>query len=136
MTRRGDARPAGAGSGHAIVVFGRGYAVDALGGLPWLADRDVVYWGDLDTHGFAILDRFRSTFPRVRSMLMDRETLLAHRAMWVVEKERHPGGLTRLTDGEARVFAELASDVHGPAVRLEQERIRFGWVKGALARLL
>jgi hypothetical protein len=55
--------------------------------------------------------------------------------MWVTEKERHPGGLTRLTEPEARVFAELASDVHGTAVRLEQERIRFGAVRDAIARL-
>ena len=42
------------------------------------ASLDLVYWGDLDTHGFAILNRLRECFPHARSMLMDRATLLAH----------------------------------------------------------
>ena len=67
----------------AIVIFGGGYAVDVLERLDWLADLDLVYWGDLDTHGFAILNRLRRRFPHARSILMDRETLLAHRSQWV-----------------------------------------------------
>lgn len=39
----------------------------------------VHYWGDLDTHGSAILDRLRAWLPQTRSFLMDRETLLDHR---------------------------------------------------------
>ena len=35
----------------AMVIFGGGYAVPALEPLGWLADLDVVYWGDIDTHG-------------------------------------------------------------------------------------
>ena len=69
----------------AIVIFGGGYAVAVLEPLGWLADLDVVYWGDIDTHGFAILNRLRHRFPHARSMLMDRATLLAHRDQWVTE---------------------------------------------------
>ena len=58
-----------------MVIFGGGYAVGLLESLAWLADLDVVYWGDIDTHGFAILDRLRRHFPRLRSVLMDRATL-------------------------------------------------------------
>lgn len=63
--------------GDAIVIFGGGYAVDALGPLGWLTDLDLTYWGDIDTHGFAILNRLRHRFGHARSMLMDRATLLA-----------------------------------------------------------
>ena len=35
----------------AVVIWGRGYAVSVLEPLAWLADTDVVYWGDIDTHG-------------------------------------------------------------------------------------
>ena len=63
---------------RAIVVFGSGFALTGLTRLPWLSDKDLVYWGDIDTHGFAILDRLRARFGSVRSILMDRETLLAH----------------------------------------------------------
>ena len=80
--------------GDAIVIFGGGYAVDVLEPLGWLADLDLVYWGDIDTHGFAILNRLRHRFGHARSMLMDRATLLAHRGQWVTEPRpdgRHPG---------------------------------------------
>ena len=47
----------------AMVIFGAGYAVPVLEPLGWLFGRDVVYWGDIDTHGFAILHRLRRRFP-------------------------------------------------------------------------
>ncbi|MCV2488270.1 DUF2220 domain-containing protein [Geodermatophilus sp. YIM 151500] len=110
------------------VLLGGGYAVGRLAPLRWLADRDVHYWGDIDTHGLAILDRLRASFPRVRSLLMDRATLLAHRSQWVREGTPTRAALPRLTDAEAELHAELVGDVHGPAVRLEQERIRISAV--------
>jgi hypothetical protein len=69
-----------------IVFWGKGFDVDSVGRLPWLAETDVIYWGDIDTHGFAILDRLRAWLPQTRSVLMDRETLLAHRDRWVTEE--------------------------------------------------
>jgi hypothetical protein len=50
-----------------IIIFGLGYGIEQLACVPWLADKTVLYWGDLDTHGFAILDRLRALLPaRVR----------------------------------------------------------------------
>ncbi len=43
----------------AMVIFGRGYAVPTLESLTWLADTELCYWGDIDTHGLAILSRLR-----------------------------------------------------------------------------
>jgi hypothetical protein len=36
----------------------------------------VLYWGDLDTHGFAILDELRAHCPHAESLLMNRATFL------------------------------------------------------------
>jgi hypothetical protein len=118
-----------------IVVFGLGYGVDRLAALPWLSKRQVVYWGDLDTHGFAILSRLRSVSPHAASFLMDRETLLAHRGLWVREPEPHRGELPGLSQEERKLYEELRDDRLGDAVRLEQERIGFGWVRAELSRL-
>jgi hypothetical protein len=117
---------------QAMVIWGRGYAVDALAPLRWLADLDVVYWGDIDTHGFAILSRLRGMFPGVRSMLMDRETLLAHPDQWVREPSPVTGVLAGLTAAEAALCADLAEGVYGDRVRLEQERVSFGAVERAM----
>jgi hypothetical protein len=113
-----------------IVIFGLGYGVEILSGIPWLAERDLRYWGDIDTYGFHILDRLRATFPRAQSFLMDRSTLLAHEALWVREENPYKGELVRLTESERVVYGGLQG------VRLEQERIRYGWLLDALTRAL
>ena len=64
---------------RAVALFGGGYAVSVLEQLHWLDDREIVYWGDIDTHGFAILDRLRRRFPRTHSLLMDRDAAGARR---------------------------------------------------------
>lgn len=116
----------------AIVVFGEGYGVTVLEGVPWLASRDVIYWGDLDTHGFAILSRLRERVPTVRSVLMDRETLLAHREQLVIEPSPTDADSGYLTPDEEALYRDLIEDRYGRSVRLEQERIRFSAVRSAL----
>jgi hypothetical protein len=101
-----------------------GMGVSVLGELHWLRDRPALYWGDIDTHGFVILDRARAALPLARSVLMDETTLLAHRAWWVEEKDPHKeADLQRLTGAERAVFDRLRANLWGQAVRLEQERI-------------
>ncbi|MGV9710634.1 Wadjet anti-phage system protein JetD domain-containing protein [Gordonia sp. NPDC003424] len=108
---------------RSAAIFGGGYAAAVIGALRWLRDREVYYWGDIDTHGFAILDRVRVTIPQARSMLMDTATLLAHRSLWGTEPSQVERPLPHLTPDEAVLYRELLDDAHGPRVRLEQERI-------------
>jgi hypothetical protein len=118
----------------AIVIFGDGYAVNVLERLTWLADLELGYWGDVDTHGFAILNRLRHRFPRARSILMDRDTLLAHQSQWVTESIPTRAALDRLTPAEQALYADLVDGTFGPAIRLEQERISFAALEQALGR--
>lgn len=120
---------------RALVVFGQGYALEKLGEVPWLASRRLFYWGDIDTHGFAMLDRFRGHFPGAQSLLMDRATFLAHRSLWVTEKTPSTESLKRLTEPENALHRELLRGTQGERLRLEQERIGFGWVRAALEKL-
>ncbi len=116
----------------AIAIFGGGYALTRLDVLAWPVERRVHYWGDIDTHGFAILARLRERFPHVRSLLMDRATLLAHESQWVREPSPITAPLELLTAEETDLYRDLVEDALGDAVRLEQERIRFGAVEAAL----
>ena len=111
----------------AVVLMARGYAVDRLHELPWLQAADAVhYWGDLDTHGLAILGRVRGHLPQVQSLLMDEATLLAHRSLWVTEPQPHRAdAIEHLDAAEQALYRDLRSDRWGVRVRLEQERI--GW---------
>jgi hypothetical protein len=116
----------------AVVFLGEGYAASRLQSLRWLEQRTVVYWGDIDTHGFRILDRLRSHFPQARSMLMDRTTLLAHETQWVTEPSPIRDPLIRLTADEQALYHDLVEDSFGTAVRLEQERVNYSILQDAL----
>lgn len=117
----------------ALALFGAGYGFSALRDAAWLQDCEVLYWGDLDTHGFRILDQLRAAHPHVGSVLMDRATLLEHRDAWGSEPTPATAALTRLTAEESELYQSLADGEFGSAVRLEQELIGWDW---ALARLL
>jgi hypothetical protein len=118
-----------------IVLFGRGFFSALLGEAQWLLEVEVVYWGDIDTHGFAILDRFRVHVPHTQSMLMDRDTLLEHEAQWGVEPAPTDTPLTHLTKAEAELYDELRYDRIRPRVRLEQELVAFTAIQRAVAEL-
>lgn len=113
----------------AVVLMARGYAVERLHELPWLRAADAVhYWGDLDTHGLAIFGRLRGHLPQVRSLLMDEATLLAHRALWVTEPQPHRADvIEHLDTTEQALYHDLRGDRWGVRVRLEQERIGWGY---------
>jgi hypothetical protein len=121
------------------VAFMRmGLAVDQLEAIGWLrgAPRHL-YWGDLDTHGFAILARARRRFPNTVSVLMDEDTLLAHRKLWVREptpcRVESPEGLTV---AELAVYEGLRANRWGERVRLEQERIAWPAALEAISNAL
>lgn len=118
---------------ESMVIFGAGYGFDAVAEATWLRDKAIYYWGDIDTHGFAILDQLRSHFPQARSLLMDRETLLTHRSLCVEEDTPTQRDLVRLLPDEAHLYDDLRNDRIGHALRLEQERIGFVHVQSALA---
>ncbi len=123
------------GLSDALIVFGSGYGFDALKQARWLDERELYYWGDLDTHGFAILNQLRAVFPRVRSFLMDGATLMAHRSAWGVEPKQETKDLRHLTAEEAAVYDDLRFNRYVEQLRLEQERIAFAAVTNAAGRL-
>jgi hypothetical protein len=110
-----------------VVLFGEGFRVSRVGRLPWLTGVPVHYWGDLDTHGFAILDQLRAWLPQTQSFLMDRDTLLEHRERWGREPSPTSAALTRLTVAERSVYEDLVTDRYAERVRLEQERVDWTW---------
>ena len=116
----------------AMVVFGAGYGFDNLAAAPWLQEKEIYYWGDIDTHGFAILNQLRGLLPHVVSFLMDQRTLLAHRALWGAEMQPETGTLTRLNSEESALYDQLRQNHWGERIRLEQERIGFDFLREAL----
>lgn len=115
-----------------LALYGAGYGFSSLRDAGWLRGCRVLYWGDIDTHGFRILDQLRAVHPHVESVLMDKPTLMAHRDAWGTEPSPSRATLTRLNADETALYEALGNDTYGPKVRLEQELINWGW---ALERL-
>jgi hypothetical protein len=118
-----------------MVVFGSGYGFEMLAQAKWLNRCAIHYWGDIDTHGFAILDQLRAYFPHAESFLMDRGTLMAHKQQWVSEPHPLSRDLDRLRTEERSLYDDLRNNRISRGVRLEQEKIGFGWIKTALKSL-
>lgn len=101
-----------------IVVWGKGYGVASIKNSELLKSVDLIYWGDLDAQGFEILSQFRSYFPHVKSLLMDRMTFDKY-------FENDHGTPSRvdmqlnLTPEEEELYQYLKSNNY----RLEQEKI-------------
>lgn len=115
-----------------LAIFGAGYGWEALARARWLERCAVHYWGDIDTHGFGILDQLRCHVPHAASLLMDRATLDAHQASWGREDQPRRDDLQRLTPDEFRLYDELRADRIRPALRLEQEHLHYAWVRARL----
>jgi len=112
-----------------VAIDGHGNVAQQLAAIGWIRDAEAVYWGDLDSHGLRILSQARGAGLSLASCLMDEETLVAFRDLWVVEPQPFRGALVHLTEPEQAVLAALRE--HGD-VRLEQERIEWNY---AIARL-
>lgn len=120
---------------RAMVIFGAGYGWEALSQAQWLHQCQMYYWGDIDTHGFAILDQLRLHFPHVQSLMMDEATLLAHQTVWGQEPQPTHRELPRLTPTEKALYEGLSQHQWQASLRLEQEHIGFGWVQHALRQI-
>jgi hypothetical protein len=121
----------------AVVLFGLGYGIETLRDVEWLRRRRLVYWGDIDTHGYHILSRCREWWPTLESLLMDEATLKAQASLAVEEPatSRDSTFPNRLTDGERQAFSALLENRYGHCVRIEQERIPFGAVVSAVCQI-
>jgi len=119
---------------EATLIFGSGYGFEALKRATWLQQCDVYYWGDLDTHGFAILNQLRVSFPDAQSFLMDQATMMNHQYAWGVEPKQEKKDLQYLQPEEATMYDALRWNRLGDQLRLEQERIAFVAVKKALEK--
>ena len=60
---------------------------------------------------------------------------MEHQPLWGVEPSPETGALIRLTAEESALYDQLRHDELGSHLRLEQERIGFEWLVGALEGL-
>ncbi len=116
---------------NSIVIFGSGYKISLLKSVEWLKNKDIIYWGDIDEDGFAILSNLRGYFPQIKSIMMDIQTIekFIHLKVHYNKKSATKEKLSNLTKDEMLVYERLKNDFYAKNFRLEQERIPFEYVK-------
>lgn len=105
---------------NAVVIFGGGDAAALLANALWLMKSRILYWGDMDARGYAILGRLRKEYYHTESVLMNFQTLEIHRR-WSVKVPATSLEVLGLNADEQAALEILLSE----GLRLEQERIPF-----------
>lgn len=120
-----------------VAVHGSGYAAAELATLPWVMSAGkVLYWGDIDIDGLAILGGLRARLPNVLALLMDEQTLLAYRDLWSEDAIARPRTIASLDGNEVKLLQDLGAGRWGVGVRLEQERIPWLDAEAAISTVL
>lgn len=105
----------------AAIWSGGGFNIGYLKNATWLLKKKIIYWGDIDEHGFQILHQLRSYYSHAQSVMMDRETFNAFRIYAVNGSRNKSESLPLLTEEENELFQYLKTlDKDN---RLEQEEI-------------
>lgn len=117
-----------------MAIYGGGFKVEILKKALWLKSKTIIYWGDIDVHGFLILSMVRRYFPAAQSILMDEETFLQHmdlcgKGVGGGEKENSP---LNLTEAELKLFRRIAAE----NLRLEQEHLPQEYIAAQFKRFL
>jgi len=116
--------------------MGNGFAVRRLAEVPWLKEKRVLYWGDIDLSGFSILAQFRACHPHAESLMMDLKTWQAFNS----QSQKHEAAQSisddelRFLTSEERAMVEMLRSNSG--LRLEQEHVDFECIKAAILFLL
>ena len=106
---------------ESIAIFGEGFQIGLLKNARWLLDKQIIYWGDIDAHGFQILSQIRGYFPQTRSCMMDFDTFNDFKDLTISGVDTNVSELTHLTPEEHQLFTYLLENKERN--RLEQEKI-------------
>jgi hypothetical protein len=109
-----------------VAIFGKGFGVVSLKDAAWLANKQIIYWGDIDPHGFQILSQIRGYFPQTQSCMMDLDTFREFEDLATTGACTDVTELEHLTPEEHLLFSHLCSLETNN--RLEQEKIHHRYV--------
>ena len=109
-----------------LCLYAGGYGILSCSQSRLLAESDLVYFGDLDEHGFAILDKFRSLYPHTQSFCMDLQTLNDHKN-YCIQGKAYTSSYKHLTQDEWETLLSLQEA--DATYLLEQERISVSYIQ-------
>jgi len=114
-----------------IAVFGGGANVSWMDAL-WLREKNIGYWGDIDTWGFKLLSDARRYIPDLNSIMMDKLTFIKFQQRAISEPVPADTLPPNLLAEEIELFKELRQGIYGDS-RLEQERLSSDYIQDQLS---
>lgn len=115
---------------HAIAVRGSGHAATRLATIDWITNAThLIYWGDIDQHGYLILNNLRAALARpVPSVHMNQATYNSYVTFGTrTDAKGRPIKITKtappqhLQPDEQVVYDRLTDPEHTGPLRIEQE---------------
>ncbi len=119
---------------NTIAIFGGGANLSWMN-AKWLSDKNIGYWGDIDTWGFKFLSDARQYIPDLRAIMMDKETMIEFEQRTVPEPSPVDKCPPNLYANEIKLFEELQQGKYRSS-RLEQERISADYIEKKLLKWL
>jgi hypothetical protein len=104
--------------GSIAIWSGGGFNISYLANIDWLKNKEIYYWGDIDTAGFHILSQLRSYYSHAKSIMMDKLTF----NKFYDKGEGKPIPTVELKGLKPDEFS-LYSIIREGNLRLEQEKI-------------
>lgn len=120
-----------------MVIFGLGYGIGDIAAAAWLKEKRIIYWGDIDTHGFGILSMLRGRLPHIESIMMSSRDIDQNRDIAGNESNetRRTDTLVNLADDELIAYARLLPGGDCEGLRIEQERVPYSRLLDTLRNL-
>lgn len=117
---------------NTLALLGAGDAVSLFRQMDWLKRFRIVYWGDMDTHGFEALSLLRVNYPQTTSVMMDLESFRRFRRFAKPASPYASRSELHLSESESSLFKVLNTE----GQLLEQERITLSYANSQLRAAL
>jgi len=108
---------------NSIIIWWKWFNISNIKNIEWLNKKEILYWWDLDSHGFKILVQCRKYFKHTKSLFMDKEVYDKYKqyiVKWkILSKEEEKNLEKFLTKQEFSLFEYLNQNKK----RLEQENV-------------
>lgn len=117
-----------------IAILGAGLNLNWLAS-PWIQEKQILYWGDIDTWGLTMLSQAREHLPHLTPILMTLDVFQTHAPLSAVPEpaSASPEPPPHLSDDEKHLYQHLQRT---PKNRLEQEFLPKDLVQQALTTSL
>ena len=117
-----------------LAVFGGGKNVAWLK-ADWVKNKNLIYWGDIDTWGLSILSDARAHQSHINAVMMDEATVIKHENKMSAEPTPVLECPAHLNTSEKALFHALKVKQFS-GTRLEQERLGTDYIADCLESMI